>query len=601
MTGREGNTAPEPPSEAQPDPQPEPQGALTPVPHAQPHTLAGRYVIGRELGRGTMGVVYEAEDAILHRTVAIKTIELAFAVAPRERTNFEDRFFTEARASARLSHPGIVVCHDVGKDPDTGRLFIVFERLRGQTLSERVARSGALPWREAVATASAVARAIHHAHEHGIVHRDLKPANVMRLDSGALKLLDFGIARMESVGVRLTAGGQSLGSPLYMSPEQALGHTSDARSDIFSLGSILGTLLLGRPWFDAASIPQILARVIREDPPLISAAVAGAPRDLDVVIARAMAKKGEDRYPNAAAFADDLEDVLADRIPRHASAKPGASPEGTQIAIDPEAILAELTTPGPMSITGGRTATVDVIAPLLDELLEAQTRAAATRRRSRRLLVGGLAAALLVGLGTGAAYVVLSTPPVVTPIAVAPPAPVPSASPEAATPATESAVPDVEPTPGGIGEPAVPAATAAAVAPATAAPATAAPTTAATAKPTSPPLPAILRTSGVRIDVEHAIKNGSLNVWIDGALVFETRLQAGTAKRIVLWKVHEGRAQKSIDIHPGRHEVRVEVGWDGNNRRGETKLIDVPPNSTGTLKIRIGRASKDLSIDWIWQ
>jgi hypothetical protein len=214
--------------------------------------------------------------------------------------------------------------------------------------------------------------------------------------------------------------------------------------------------------------------------------------------------------------------------------------------------------------------------------------------------VSGLAAALLVGLGAGAAYVVLSTPPVVAPIAVSPPAPAPapSASPEAATPATESAAPDGEATPGSIGEPAVPVATAAA---ATVAPATRAPTAAATAKPTSPPLPAILRTSGVRIDVEHAIKNGSLNVWIDGALVFETRLQAGTEKRIVLWKVHEGRAQKSIDIHPGRHEVRVEVGWDGNNRRGETKLIDVPPNSTGTLKIRIGRASKDLSIDWIWQ
>ena len=105
----------------------------TAMPDARPQTLAGRYVVGRELGRGTMGVVYEAEDTILHRTVAIKTIELAFAVGPRERADFEERFFTEARVGARLSHPGIVVCHDVGKDPETGRLFIVFERLRGQT------------------------------------------------------------------------------------------------------------------------------------------------------------------------------------------------------------------------------------------------------------------------------------------------------------------------------------------------------------------------------------------------------------------------------------------------------------------------------------
>jgi eukaryotic-like serine/threonine-protein kinase len=574
MTSRDGSTAPE----SHPEPQ-------------QPHVLAGRYVVGRELGRGTMGVVYEAEDTILHRTVAIKTIELAFAVGPRERADFEERFFTEARVGARLSHPGIVVCHDVGKDPDSGRLFIVFERLRGQTLSERVARGGPLPWPEALTTVAAIARAIHHAHEHGIVHRDLKPANVMRLDSGTLKLLDFGIARMESMRARLTAGGQSLGSPLYMSPEQALGHTSDARSDIFSLSSILGTLLLGRPWFDAPSIPQILARVIREEPPAISTVVAGAPPELDLVVARAAAKKADDRYGAAAALADDLEDVLAGRLPRHASRKSGPSPEGTVAAIDPEAILAELTTPGPVSTTGGRTATVDILSPLLDELLADPTRPAEPPRRPRPMISRVLAGLLLVGLGAGAAYVVLRTPPSIAPL----PTSVPAAAPSAATPVAEvseaaMAIPESTSSANSIAAPTeIPAATAAATAPPTAAPTK-------TRAPTVLPSPR----SGVRIDVEHAIKNGSLNVWIDGALVFETRLQVATAKRILAWKVHEGRAQKSIDIHPGRHEVRVEVGWDGNNRRGETKLIDVPPNSTGTLKIRIGRASKDLSIDWIW-
>src|SRR6185295_11516763 len=139
--------------------------------------------IRRELGRGTMGVVYEAEDTVLARTVAVKTIDLGFTTGEGTSSEFEQRFFTEARVAARLSHPGIVVCHDVGKDAASGKLFIVFEYLKGQTLADRAAE-GPMDWRDALDVVVQVARAIHHTHEHGVVHRDLKPANIMLLAPG---------------------------------------------------------------------------------------------------------------------------------------------------------------------------------------------------------------------------------------------------------------------------------------------------------------------------------------------------------------------------------------------------------------------------------
>src|SRR5258708_4861720 len=191
----------------------------------------GRYRITGELGRGAMGLVYKAEDPALGRKVAVKTIELAFAVEPAERSEFERRFFVEAQIAARLSHPGIVVCHDVGKDPDTGVLFMVLEYLEGTPLSDAVKPGGLLPSMQAVSIVAKVARALHHAHEHGVIHRDMKPANVMLLKSGEPKILDFGVAKLE--GGQLTVAGQFFGSPLYMSPEQALANPVDARSDIF--------------------------------------------------------------------------------------------------------------------------------------------------------------------------------------------------------------------------------------------------------------------------------------------------------------------------------------------------------------------------------
>ena len=168
-----------------------------------------------------MGVVYRALDPALGRSVALKTVALSFAIADDERASFEQRFMAEARVAAGLSHPGIVVVHDVGRDAASGMLYIALELLDGRTLADMVAGGGPLDPAEALRITARVAEALSHAHAKGIVHRDIKPANIMVLPSGEPKIMDFGIAKVPTS--QLTAAGQFFGTPSYMSPEQASG------------------------------------------------------------------------------------------------------------------------------------------------------------------------------------------------------------------------------------------------------------------------------------------------------------------------------------------------------------------------------------------
>ena len=616
------------------------------TPPAPSFGTGGRYVVRRELGRGTMGVVYEAEDTVLGRVVAVKTIELAFRVSDEEYEPFEQRFFNEARVAAKLSHPGIVVCHDVGKDPGSGKLFIVFEYLEGRTLAERLA-AGPITWQEGLAITVRVARAIHHAHDHGVIHRDLKPANIMLLEPGdprglgpgddrAVKIMDFGVARLESVALRLTRTGQSFGSPLYTSPEQALGQTSSARSDIFSLGSILCTLLLGRPWFDAPSIPEIVARVIDSDAPVVSIERPGLPGTLDWIVALALAKQPEERYPSAAALAEDLEDVLAGDLPRHAGGRPTPG-EAPGEPGDEAALLAGLVSPA--ATHGGRSADpADLLAALLDEMPEpapgvkatpegppagiaapappatagaaqpTPPRKAAARGGGPALMKVGLA---LLGVVAVAAAFVLRSGPARRQASLErnhPPATVPSATPRAtpsapasldtsgpilATPGAPVPSPTRAPrssarTPGGepppIGGRAPAASPPAAVA-----------TPEASARSEEPT--GSRERTRLRLSVEHPLESGRLVVWIDGVLVFETKLHAPVSRKIIAIKVREGHLEHMLDVAPGRHEVRVEVRWD-DERRVETQIADVAAGSTGLLEVRVAGLTKGLSLEW---
>ncbi len=282
---------------------------------ATPETI-GKFEILREIGRGAMGVVYEARDPVLGRTVALKVIQAA--AEGDELQGFEERFLDEAKIAAALQHPGIVVVHEVGRDTGTGTLFIALELLRGETLAE-LARAGPVHWERVMRIVAQVARALHHAHVQGVVHRDIKPANVIVLATGEAKVTDFGIARFESLRGRLTSTGQFIGTPLYTAPEQARVEEVDGRADVFSLASVAYTLLTGRPPFEAPTIPGIVHRVVYEEPVAPSRLVPELPPDVERILARALAKDPDHRYPSAEAFAEDAEDVVAGAPPRHAA------------------------------------------------------------------------------------------------------------------------------------------------------------------------------------------------------------------------------------------------------------------------------------------
>jgi serine/threonine-protein kinase len=265
-----------------------------------PFTHLGRYRVLSELGRGAMGVVYLAEDESLQRQVAIKTLLLPDD--PRDRQQLEARFRQEAKAAAGLNHPGIITIHDLGREGDW--LYIAMELLQGTELRDRLAQ-GPLPLDEALDIAAQVAAALAVAHARGIVHRDIKPGNIMLVGQGQAKIMDFGIARMQSSDVR-TQSGTMMGSPKYMSPEQVGGHPVDHRSDIFSLGSMLYEMVAGVPAFAGENLGQLLNAILHGAPQPPGKFRAGLPAVLELVIARAMQKNPQARYQDAGEMARDL-------------------------------------------------------------------------------------------------------------------------------------------------------------------------------------------------------------------------------------------------------------------------------------------------------
>ena len=261
-----------------------------------------------------MGVVYRALDPDLGRTVALKAVQLLFAIPANERPQFEARFVAEGRAAAALSHPGIVVVHDVGRDPESGALYIALEHLEGKTLAELTMGGARVDPREALRLTARLAEALHHAHQRGVVHRDVKPANIMILPSGQPKIMDFGIAKVPAS--ELTATGQFFGTPAYMSPEQLSGEAADGRSDLFALGAVLYRMLTGQDAFSGPNVPTVLARVARHVPAPPSTIVDEVPRGVDEVVARALAKDPRSRYPDGVALAADIDRLLARDAPR---------------------------------------------------------------------------------------------------------------------------------------------------------------------------------------------------------------------------------------------------------------------------------------------
>ncbi len=274
----------------------------------------GRYEIVSELGRGAMGVVYKARDPKIDRLVAIKTIALLGQDSVEER-EFRARFFHEAQAAGRLSHPRIVTIFDVAEDTETQNPYIVMEYVAGQSLEKEMSeRTGKIPLDQALQLTEEVAEALDYAHAQGIVHRDIKPANILLGEDGHVKIADFGIAKFNLANI--TSTGHAMGTPAYMSPEQLSGEAVDGRSDLFSVGVILYTLLTGYKPFQGNSAMTVSYKVVNRDPVPVSALDADVPPTLDYVVSRAMAKDRNQRYQTGMELALDVQDLRQGFIPR---------------------------------------------------------------------------------------------------------------------------------------------------------------------------------------------------------------------------------------------------------------------------------------------
>lgn len=298
-----------------------------------PLTQLGRYRIIAELGRGAMGVVYKAEDPLLNRIVAVKTILMSSDAD--ERAEYEARFYQEAKAAGGLNHPNIVTIHDMGREGDVA--FMSMELIDGVDLRELM-KSGPLPLALAFDIAEQVADGLAFAHEHGVVHRDIKPANIMIVRGRHAKIMDFGIAKVRLSDVK-TQTGAMLGSPKYMSPEQLNGERADHRSDIFSLGVMVYEMLTGTVPFSAAELGQLMYQISTAPAPPPSSVNAALPTMADLILAKALEKLPEQRYQDARELVADLRSCRA-QIDDPAAALPSAVDAPLSIDIGLEATAA---------------------------------------------------------------------------------------------------------------------------------------------------------------------------------------------------------------------------------------------------------------------
>jgi eukaryotic-like serine/threonine-protein kinase len=533
----------------------------------------GRYEILSELGRGAMGVVYKARDPKINRIVAVKTISLAGQPEEDER-EYRERFIREAEAAGRVSHPGIVTIFDVGEEPKTRAPYIVMEFVSGESLDKLLSKDDRkLPVEKALQLALELAEALDCAHRQGVVHRDLKPANILMTEDGHAKIADFGVAKLNLSNQTLV--GRALGTPAYMSPEQLNGDAVDGRSDLFSLGVILYTVLTGHRPFQGNSAVTISFKVVNREPIPASLLDTELPEGLDHIIEKAMAKDPAERYQRGAEMVLDIQNLQEARkqkgkarptaLSTGGSAVPTATAKPRAPALGQMA-LGQLTSKPPVpALASGQPAVGQARtgAPKSPPGPYALPLSADARDKLRKLSFA--AVVLLTGLFILGLWVISFGPQGVRPRAAEPLRPAASVVP-VKTPAPQPA------------PPASPTASAKAVIKTSAA--TVAENLAKPIKPhrtDSPPVkvaratlppasPVLLPVAApvvtpatLEIEVDHKFAEAHLSIWVDDKLTFTRALEGTDKKRLGVFHHVQGHELHAMQVPPGKHRLRVRV------------------------------------------
>lgn len=531
----------------------------------------GRYHLQSEIGRGAMGVVFQALDPEIDRLVAIKVFSVVESTGA-EGEAFRQRFAREARAAGRLIHPGIVTVYDVG-GAESGIPFIVMEYVPGQPLSRMLAATATrLEERFALRLAKDVAEALAFAHEKRVVHRDIKPANILITGAGAPKITDFGVARLDVSN--LTLVGESFGTPAYMAPEQLTGAATDGRSDLFSLGVILYTMLIGFRPFQGNSAKTISFKVINQEPVPVTSFHLDLSKDTEYVVARAMAKQPEARYQTGWEFAADLEDILAGKEPR--SRRKHNVPVSAEVFRVAEGYRTLAAIKRPLAPQAGEPRVSEVAAVASNATMQSAGSVAkqnvATRPAWKWIPARAVARLVLAGVALGAVSSGVL-------IVGAERNSLRMADREIGMPAyveEEMPHPAELPAPKGAARELV---------------------RAATPVSTAPRVSAIAHPAILQLALHHHFKQAELSVWVDGKLAYSSAVYGEPKKHLLV--LHEVDATESHDIRlaEGEHDFRVRVE-SPESRYDASQMLHatVPRAPKSVLEIECGRQGIKLKL-----
>jgi len=559
----------------------------------------GRYEILAELGRGAMGIVFQARDPQIDRLVALKTISLS-GQEPEDQEEFRTRFLREAQAAGRLQHPGLVAIYDAGEDPESHDPYIVLEFVKGDSLHRILAREKKLPLPCALHLAQEIAEALDYAHAQGVVHRDIKPANILITEDGHAKIADFGIARLNLA--HFTVPGQVLGTPAYMAPEQLTGEGVDSRSDIFSLGVLLYAMVTGHSPFHGNSATTVCFKVVNREPLPASALDMELPRALDAVISRAMAKDPAQRYQRGSDLAQALRE-LPDSAPVLSSlpvvsAMEAASAAGkTEPGNNAEETGKAETRRGETNPAGDTAGAIPV-----SPATPSSGRAGLGRGKPFPAYSVAVAALLVLVIAIVLAGRHARSSPTVATSAISIPSSdrsMPGAEaisekpPESTAPAEAPSTSRVDPAPPPTlhKTPAQAASRRAALKASVASSRPAKPSAPATA----PPVP----TSTLQLAVVHQFKDATLFVWVDDRLALTRPLHGESRKRLIVFPGTRGTDSESLQLPAGTHQLRVRAqSSDLSVDLSKTISADFAADSDKTLQITFEKHNSAMRLTW---